>query len=208
MMNAEAKTSQDTLLRAIQWQIDSSHQEKPSSPDIATALRQTERSNKRVQQTGAYAKLLGTWQLLFITKSKSLTGQWIPSWLKIQITYTHNPTSSAELSVAKTSRFLGEVHNQVRFGALKLTLSGPTAFNSANGILAFDFTRFDLAIGDQSLFSGAIRGGATREAEFYEIPLKQQAFFRFFWITPQGIAARGKGGGLALWSKNNADQAS
>jgi hypothetical protein len=205
MMNAEATTSPETLLKAIQWHIDSPHQEKPSSPDIATALRQTERINKRVQPGGTYSKLLGTWQLLFITKSKSLTGQWIPPWVKIQITYAQDLTSSSEtLSVAKAPRFLGVVHNQVRLGILKLTLSGPTAFNPANGILAFDFTRFTLVIGDRSLLSGAIRGGTKREAEFYELPLKQQAFFRFFWITPQGIAARGKGGGLALWSKNNA----
>jgi hypothetical protein len=205
-MSADVKTSQEILLSAIQWHFDSSHPEKPSSPDVATALRQTERINKRVQPSEAYAKLLGTWQLLFITKSKSPTGQWIPPWVKIQITYAQDSTNSSEiLSADKAPRVLGVVHNQVRLGFLKLTLSGPTAFDSANGVLAFDFTRFTLTLGDRALFSGAIRGGTIREAEFYEMPLKQQAFFRFFWITPQGIAARGKGGGLALWAKNNAD---
>lgn len=89
-MNAEAKTSQEILLSAIQWHVDSSYQEKPPSPDIANALRQTERINKRVQPSGAYSKLLGTWQLLFITKSKSPTGQWMPPWVKIQITYAQD----------------------------------------------------------------------------------------------------------------------
>lgn len=201
-MIAQAINPQEIILNAIRWHADSSHQTRPANPDLAAALRQTERFNKRVQPKDAYATLMGTWQLLFITKSKSLTGQWIPSWVKIHIAYAQSPDSSPEVSsTGQPPRFLGEVQNQVQLGILKLTLSGPTAFYPANGILAFDFTRFTLALRDRTLFSGAIRGGSMREAEFHSLPLKQLAFFRFFWITPQGIAARGKGGGLALWSK-------
>jgi hypothetical protein len=93
------------------------------------------------------------------------------------------------------------VHNQVKLGPLALTLSGPTSFLSANGILSFDFTRITLKLNKKILYSGFVRGGVAQESQFHQLTLKQQAFFRFFWATPQGIAARGKGGGLALWAK-------
>jgi hypothetical protein len=203
-MLAETKTVQETLLSAITWQVDPSKHTKPDSIDVAQALRETERSEKRFLAADAYPQLLGTWRLVFVSKAKKSSGQWIPSWVQIQITYGKDTTTPFKPVAIETPRFLGRVYNQVKLGVLKLTLSGPTAFNPANGILAFDFTRFTVELAERSLFSAAMRGGTEREAEFYDLPLKQQAFFRFFWITPQGIAARGKGGGLALWAKNNA----
>ena len=202
-MLVETKTVQATLLSAITWQVDPSKHEKPDSSDVAQALRETERSEKRSLSADAYPQLLGTWRLVFVSKAKKPSGQWIPSWVQIQITYKETTTPFKPVAV-ETPRFLGRVYNQVQIGVLKLTLSGPTAFNPANGILAFDFTRFTVELAERSLFSAPMGGGTQREAEFYDLPLKQQAFFRFFWITPQGIAARGKGGGLALWAKNNA----
>lgn len=202
-MLVETKTVQATLLSAITWQVDPSKHEKPDSSDVAQALRETERSEKRSLSADAYPQLLGTWRLVFVSKAKKPSGQWIPSWVHIQITYKETTTPFKPVAV-ETPRFLGRVYNQVQIGVLKLTLSGPTAFNPANGILAFDFTRFTVELAERSLFSAPMGGGTQREAEFYDLPLKQQAFFRFFWITPQGIAARGKGGGLALWAKNNA----
>lgn len=204
-MLAETKTVQETLLSAIMWQADPSKHAKPDSLAVAQALRETERSEKRSLSADAYTQLLGTWRLAFVSKAKKPSGQWIPSWVQIQITYAKDTTTPFKPLAVETPRFLGRVYNQVQLGVLKLTLSGPTAFNPANGILAFDFTRFTVELAERSLFRAAMRGGTEREAEFYNLPLKQQAFFRFFWITPQGIAARGKGGGLALWAKNNAD---
>jgi hypothetical protein len=203
-MLAKTKTAQETLLSAMTWQVDPSQHTKPDSIAVAQALRETERSEKRVLPADAYPQLLGTWRLVFVSKAKKSSGQWIPSWVRIQITYGKDTTTPFKPVAVETPRFLGRVYNQVQLGVLKLTLSGPTAFNPANGILAFDFTRFTIELGKRSLFSAAMGGGTEREAEFYDLPLKQQAFFRFFWITPQGIAARGKGGGLALWAKNNA----
>jgi hypothetical protein len=203
-MLAETTAFQETLVSAIRWQSDPSNHTKPTGTSLSLALRQTERTEKRTPPIDAYLQLLGTWRLVFVAKAKSPLGQWVPSWVQIQITYAKDTATPLKPLAAQPLRFLGRVYNQVRLGILKLTLSGPTTFNPSNGILAFDFTRFTVELGGRSLFSGAIGGGAKREAEFYDLPLKQQAFFRFFWITPQGIAARGKGGGLALWAKNNA----
>jgi hypothetical protein len=165
------------------------------------ALRQTERTEKRLLSSDAYAQLLGTWRLVFVSKAKKTSGQWIPNWIQIQITYAQDSTIPLKPLTAQAASVLGRVYNQVQLGILKLTLSGPTVFNPTNGILAFDFTQFTVEVAERSLFSAPMRGGNKREAEFYDLPLKEQAFFRFFWITPQGVAARGKGGGLALWAK-------
>jgi hypothetical protein len=200
-MQTESKTVQGTLCRAIEWQSDPSQHSKPDSIDLAQALRQTERTEKRLLPSDAYAQLLGTWRLVFVSKAKKASGQWIPAWIEIQITYAQDSTIPLKPLIAQSPSIVGRVYNQVKLGVLKLTLSGPTAFNPTNGILAFDFTRFTLEVAEHALLSAAMRGGSKREAEFYDLPLKQQAFFRFFWITPQGIAARGRGGGLALWSK-------
>jgi hypothetical protein len=97
----------------------------------------------------------------------------------------------------------GCVKNEVQLGLLTLTLTGPTVFYRNRNILAFDFTRLQLQLAGQVMYAGMIRGGAARDAAFYDLSLKEQAFFNFFWCDPQGIAARGKGGGLALWRREN-----
>jgi hypothetical protein len=200
-MLTEPKPLQETLCRAIEWHSDPAGHSKPDSIDVAQALRQTERTEKRLLPSDAYAKLLGTWELVFVSKEKKTSGQWIPTWVQIQITYAQDSTVPLKPWTAQSPSILGRVYNQVRLGILKLTLSGPTAFNPANGILAFDFTRYTIEVAELALLSAAMRGGSKREAGFYNLPLKEQAFFRFFWIASQGIAARGKGGGLALWAK-------
>jgi hypothetical protein len=200
-MLTEPKTVRETLCRAIEWRSNPSQHPKPDSIDLTEALRQTERTEKRLLPSDAYTQLLGTWQLVFVSKAKKTAGQWIPTWLQIQITYAQDSTIPLKPLTAQAASVLGRVYNQVQLGILKLTLSGPTAFNPANGILVFDFTRFTIEVAERSLFSASMRGGSKREAEFYDLTLKQQAFFRFFWIAPQGIAARGRGGGLALWTK-------
>ena len=58
-----------------------------------------------------------------------------------------------------------------------------------------------LSLSGLNLYQGFIRGGKDREESFYQQTLKQQAFFTYFLIEDNYIAARGKGGGLALWVK-------
>ncbi|WP_404787235.1 hypothetical protein [Altericista sp. CCNU0014] len=200
-MVAQHPIPQDVLIDAIQWQIDPAQRKKPDSSAVAEALRQAERCGKRTHSAKTDEQLLGSWQLLLIAKSKRPSGQWIPPWTQIQITYTQDRLSGLESSPNSNLATAGGLHNQVKLGPLALTLSGPTSFHPGQGILAFDFTRIKIEINQRILYSGFIRGGKGQESQFYCLPLKQQAFFRFFWTAPQGIAARGKGGGLALWAK-------
>ena len=44
--------------------------------------------------------------------------------------------------------------------------------------------------------------GYREKLGFYEQKLKEKAFFKYFLIKENVIAARGKGGGLALWCRS------
>ena len=40
-----------------------------------------------------------------------------------------------------------------------------------------------------------------KEESFYTDKISHQAFFAYFYLSEGAIAARGRGGGLALWSR-------
>jgi hypothetical protein len=198
-------TPDQILMSALQRQAKS---ERPAIATIAAALQQMERTAKR-RGSIEYSSLLGTWRLVLTTRSnrskssknpQKITGQWMPDWVKIEITYENGSLTSSNSSPPLSEMSAGIVRNQVTLGALKLTLSGPTLLHP-NNILAFDFTHLTLQLGKLTFYRGNVRGGTAQNAQFYQQSLKTQAFFRFFWITPTGLAARGRGGGLAIWSK-------
>jgi len=51
------------------------------------------------------------------------------------------------------------------------------------------------------VYKGYIRGGEAKEKTFYDESVGKQAFFTYFIVENEIIAARGRGGGLALWSR-------
>jgi hypothetical protein len=72
--------------------------------------------------------------------------------------------------------------------------------------LAFDFLQMQLSFLNKIIFTKPISSGKNSENSseiFYEKPIAKLPFFVFFLITENMIAARGKGGGLALWFKEN-----
>ena len=165
---------------------------RPDAKDLVAALQATEKLPKSGY---ALTDLVGTWRLCFITGTKKTrqkagvalgAGRYLPKLIRIQLTY----------QVADDDQ--GLVQNSVELGQLKLELSGPLKFWSKSRCLAFDFTKIQLAIGSLTLYQGRIKP-ETADQDFYQQPLKKQAFFKYFWVTEQGIAARGRGGGLALW---------
>lgn len=95
-----------------------------------------------------------------------------------------------------------QISNQIQFGSLKLRFIGPTRFEVKQNLLAFDFTEFQLWGGDRLLFKKAFRGGQAKIEAFEDLPLAKLPFFAFFLVTDDFIAARGRGGGLALWFRD------
>jgi len=59
----------------------------------------------------------------------------------------------------------------------------------------------NLTVFGLKIYDGYIRNGLEKEAKFHETKIKNQAFFSYFLIEDNLIAARGRGGGLALWSR-------
>ncbi|MBD2057640.1 hypothetical protein H6F88_16720 [Oculatella sp. FACHB-28] len=89
--------------------------------------------------------------------------------------------------------------NQIQLGSFKLKFTGPAKYLGKKNLLAFDFTQVQLELGDRSLFTADFRGGKAKKAAFEQIAITKLPFFAFFLVTEEFIAARGRGGGLALW---------
>lgn len=172
----------------------------PAASSVVEELLMAEKNTKQQKIRYAYTQLLGTWRLGFITGTKKSqkragvilkAGRFLPAIVKIQLTYQQSEVNSEQ----------GIVKNSVEVGLLKLVLTGPTQFWQNTNILAFDFTQMQVTLAGLKLYSGYIRGGKKREEDFYQQKLKEQAFFNYFLVEDDYIAARGKGGGLALWTK-------
>jgi len=178
---------------------------KPSSNEVVTALLAAEKNAKKTKTRYSFEQLIGNWQLCFITGTKKTqkkagivlgAGRYIPQWIaKISIAY-----SAESVAEGEANSEIGRVENSVKVGAMELTLSGPTKF-LRNNILAFDFTRITVKLLGKTVYQGFIRGGESREAEFFSLSVGKQAFFAYFLVEDGIIAARGRGGGLALWGR-------
>lgn len=165
---------------------------------VVQALLSVEKTAKKQKINYSFEQLVGTWRLRFITGTKKTrkkagvvlgAGKYLPRFLKIAIAYQQEENNR------------GRVANCVDLKLLQLTLTGPVKFLAPQSILAFDFTKMELKLLGITLYNGYIRSGKDKEASFYDESIKKQAFFSYFYITDQAIAARGRGGGLALWSR-------
>jgi hypothetical protein len=176
--------------------------EQPPSETLTKALLDAEKTAKKAKPNYTPEQLQGTWRLCFITGTKKAqqqagmvlkSGRYLPGWAKIELTYqTKSESIFAELDT---------ITNSIECGGFHLILTGPAKFINFKNILAFDFTKLTLKFGGMTLYNGNIPRGKQRENKFYHASLSQQAFFTYFLIEDNLIAARGKGGGLALWGR-------
>ncbi len=173
----------------------------PSTSAVVTSLLEAEKIAKKEKISYSWKDLIGTWRLCFVTGTKKTrkkagivlgAGRYLPRIVKISLHYL----PQGELSTNQ-----GNVENSVEIGGLQLSLTGPVKFLAPKNILAFDFTRMKVKLFGLTLYDGYIRGGKNKEKSFYTDKISQQAFFSYFYVTNSAIAARGRGGGLALWSK-------
>jgi hypothetical protein len=176
---------------------------KPRLPaaELAEVLLQAERQTKTNRQEFPLESLLGVWQLAFVTSgkinSKSLRkrGFYVPGFVPATLTFSHNEADTefeAPLTIA----------NQVKVGSICLRLEGPARYQSKKNILAFDFIKITVEVLGKRVYSGKFP--SPREGKsFMEIPLGKLPFFAFFHMDEAWVAARGRGGGLALWQKQD-----
>lgn len=172
--------------------------QRPAAAALVQPLLAVERQARHHARSLDPKALQGTWRLVWITGTRRArtrlapvlgAGRYIPR--RISITLTYDWTGA------------GTVANQVCLGPLALTLEGPAKLVPPRPILAFDFTQITLAVAGRPLVTRPLRGGPAATEGFYTQPVQGQAFFVYFWVTPEAIAARGRGGGLALWVRQH-----
>jgi hypothetical protein len=192
-------TEELSLLKQASQSVITKSFERPNPKDVVDTLLNAEKSQRHNQEQFSFEKLIGTWQLGFITGTKKArnragivlgAGRYIPHWLKIHISYS------------STAVERGRVTNVVQLGYLQLYLTGPVKFISRKSLLVFDFSQMNIKLFGIPLFQGYIRNGKHIEETFYTESIAKQAFFSYFIVSDELIAARGRGGGLALWGRS------
>jgi hypothetical protein len=179
---------------------------RPSADAMVEALLAGERAAKQQRLSYPVDTLWGDWRLCFATGTRKLRqrggialgkGFYLP---KLAIaTLSFQPLSAVEASTAATMN-LGTICNQARVRSLAMTFTGPCRYEGKKNLLAFDFTELEFSAFGRSLYRGQI--GSKNQQPFTERRIAKMPFFAFFCITDDFIAARGRGGGLALWVRD------
>ncbi len=182
---------------------------RPSADQLLAILVQLEKDAKRERKTYSFDRLLGTWRLTFITGTKKAQkqagvalgkGRYLPKWLGISIAYTAEDNQNFGSDWQR-----GKVVNRVKFGLLNLEVSGSIKYQEQKRLLGFDFTHVNGKMGGLQVYDGDMRGGSAAVAKFHETSIAKQPFFSYFYVDQNVIAARGRGGGIALWTRLNVD---
>jgi hypothetical protein len=198
---------------------------KPTPVALVEALLLAEQAAKQQRLKLPLQGLWGQWRLCFsapkqaklasLAAGQPITGRYFPSFLPAHISFgpasTHPDPSITDLPIIDppiTDPPIAEVRaaigNQVRLGGLGLKFTGPARYVAKKNLLVFDFLALGLLLGDRTLGPWPVRGGETAAAAFYDRAIARQPFFAFVWMDADCIAARGRGGGLALWIREHA----
>lgn len=191
-----------TLSKAAAHERDK-RSDRPSAKAVVNALLQAEKVAKQQRLTYPLESLLGHWRLCFTAQSKAhLRGEmplgkgfYMPQIARAQISF------GSGAPIAGENPGKAEIGNEIQFGSLLFKLTGPAQYLGKKNLLAFDFTHMKLMLFGRAVYSGGFRGGKATATNFYCQPIAKLPFFAFFLVTDDFIAARGRGGGLALWVK-------
>lgn len=177
--------------------------ERPCAETVINALLQAEKAAKQQRLFYPFESLLGQWRLCFATGTRKVKrrggivlgkGFYLPKFARAYISFSANLEQASEI---------GEIGNQVRLGSVLLKLTGPSRYLGKKNLLVFDFNQMQVSLFDRTVYRGQIRGGKDQAQDFYNQPIAKLPFFAFFLVTEDLIAARGRGGGLALWIRES-----
>ncbi|MUL35184.1 hypothetical protein [Gloeocapsopsis dulcis] len=179
-----------TLTEAVRKRSDC-----PSASAVVLALLQAEKAAKQQRIAYPLESLLGNWQLWFTAPRKAHLqngkalgkGLYLPQIAPAQISFFNQE----QLSIS----------NQIQFGSLLFKLTGSAKYVGKKNLLAFDFTQMQISLFGRTIYHGKFPI-KTRITNFYEQPIAKLPFFAFFLVTEDFIAARGRGGGIAIWVRN------
>jgi len=184
---------------------------RPSADAVVEALLAGEKAAKQQRMTYPVEALWGDWRLCFATGTRKLRqrggialgkGFYVPKLAIAKISFQPLPADGGS---GETAANLGTIANQARVGSLAITFTGPCRYEEKKNLLVFDFTELEISAFGRSLYRGQIGGkvdGKAQAQPFVERRIGKLPFFAFFCITDNFVAARGRGGGLALWVRD------
>ena len=155
------------------------------------SIDELKKLEKRARSEGSgikYNSLLGMWRFNSVWKQGSDKEDSISSTL-LQVL-------SASLELKKDIQNPEEekftIANSIKFGLVSLRFSGYASLERKQPLLPFSFNHIQIKFASITIFSRAL-----------SVPeQKKRPFFALIAIDPNGkwLSARGKGGGLALWT--------
>ncbi|MBE9005159.1 hypothetical protein IQ259_08910 [Fortiea sp. LEGE XX443] len=172
--------------------------DRPPAKVVVDALLQAEKTAKQQRISYTFDSLVGTWRLCFASgtrKARQRGGIILGKgfyWTKFTPTY---------ISFGKTTPVRGEISNQVQLKPVLLKLTGPAKYLGKKNLLAFNFTHIQISLFGRTIYHQPFGGSHTQTEDFDNQPIGKLPFFAFFLVTEDFIAARGRGGGLALWMR-------
>jgi hypothetical protein len=175
--------------------------DRPNAGEVVLALLQLEKARKADRSSIPAASLMGNWRLYFVTPKKvklgdrRLSGFYLPSFIPAAISFQPNPDGTIGIT------------NQITIGLIGLKLNGPARYDEKKRLLAFDFTQLEVSVLGKKVYEGKFPG-PRQGKNFDDIPIGRLPFFSFFQVTDRFVAARGRGGGLAIWVKATASSVS
>lgn len=164
---------------------------RPSAASVVDALLQAEKVAKQQRLVYPLESLFGCWQLCFTAPRKAHLQNGVAQGKGFYI---------PQIAPAQICFCTQSVSNQIKFGSLLFKLTGPMKYLGKKNLLAFDFNHVQLSLFGRTVYSGKFRRG-TGAVDFNHQSIAKLPFFAFFLVTEDFIAARGRGGGLALWVK-------
>ncbi len=172
----------------------------PTKEVMVNALQSAEIFARGEKLAIPFASLLGEWRLCFATGAKKDkqrggiklgSGFYFPKITPASIAFTQDVGLST-----------GTATNKLVVAAVQFQFTGPCRYPGKKNLLAFDFTQIQMKILGATIYQGKIRSGKRGGKDFEQLSIANLPFFAFFWAGEHGIAARGRGGGLALWVRD------
>ncbi|MBD2132499.1 MAG: hypothetical protein ACKPA7_09180 [Sphaerospermopsis kisseleviana] len=184
----------------------------PVAEIVVNALLAAEKSAKQQRLNYPFESLMGKWRLCFATGTKKVRqrggiilgkGFYLPKFAAVYISFSPSlDDASLQTSLHTNSQTAAgkcEISNQVQLGSMVLKLTGSAQYLGKKNLLAFDFTQMQVSLFNRVVYHQRIRSGKVESEDFYSQPIAKLPFFAFFLATEDFIAARGRGGGLAIW---------
>ena len=175
--------------------------------DIFTSISALEKSKDKDNVKGE--ELTGQWRLIYTTGTKKVAAN---------VNRTGGGSYFPIPAVQSFDLNSGRIRNGIYLGPIKFFFDGPFIWREKLDMLEFTFTRVSLALGSLGPWSKDIDDGkweAVKAAEqsassgqgnIEKSDVKASKpganpFFKFVYTDDKCIAARGRGGGLALWAR-------